>query len=355
VRPAVSDVFLSYARENESTAKIIARAIEARGWSVFWDRRIVPGDHWVETVERELHTSACVVVLWSAAAVSSRWVRNEARYAVEHDVLVPVCLDATGLPVEFSDIQCAQLNGRPGVDDPRLLEVIEALGRHIASKGAAPRHTAKVASSGSPAHSWMRQSLKRRPWIPAAAAATAAVAIALYLVEIQGPGSAPQHESPAVKTVETVALEPLPRAERYSGDLTSRLVGRFAGYRPTNGYVWEIRYSIEFRADGTYTYSARQQSPQKPFWKIDHTGRYVLVLSDAPNWTARVELQPNTGSGPPPTEDDRTALVDILGLPDERPRRFRIRPAPPNGRFTLQLDAANPTDLDQTWYLHPSS
>ena len=39
----MADVFISYLRENIEAAELLAGALEAHGWSVFWDRRIPAG------------------------------------------------------------------------------------------------------------------------------------------------------------------------------------------------------------------------------------------------------------------------------------------------------------------------
>src|SRR5688572_21878073 len=107
-----------------------------------------------------------------------------------------------------------------------------------------------------------------------------------------------------------------------TGQSENPLSGRWIGYRPTNGYVWEIRYQLDFDDNGRYSYQARQVSTKKPFWRIEHKGQYRLLGSDSPRWRAILQLIPDNGSAPPPTEDDRTALVDLLGLPDDKPRKF---------------------------------
>jgi TIR domain len=42
----LSDIFISYAREDLRRAKQLAEALKAQGWSVFWDRTIPAGKSW---------------------------------------------------------------------------------------------------------------------------------------------------------------------------------------------------------------------------------------------------------------------------------------------------------------------
>jgi adenylate cyclase len=55
-----------------------------------------------------------VVVLWSAEAVKSQWVRAEADMAREAGTLVQLSLDGTTPPMPFNRIQCADLAGWTG-------------------------------------------------------------------------------------------------------------------------------------------------------------------------------------------------------------------------------------------------
>ena len=110
----MSDVFLSYAREDATTARQLAEHFREEGWSVFWDREIPVGKTWEDTIEDQLSRATCVVVLWSAASIGSDWVRAEAAAAVERGVLVPALIDRTSPPVRFRIIQSADLAGWQG-------------------------------------------------------------------------------------------------------------------------------------------------------------------------------------------------------------------------------------------------
>ena len=87
------DVFISYAREDRDRARLLADALQDRGWSVWWDRKIVAGEAFDQTIEQQLETAGSVVVLWSAHSIGSEWVRNEAGLASEREVLVPALIE----------------------------------------------------------------------------------------------------------------------------------------------------------------------------------------------------------------------------------------------------------------------
>jgi len=105
----VTDVFLSYSNEDRERAATLARSLEAAGWSVWWDRKIIAGHAFDETIERELETAKSVVVLWSKSSVTSEWVKNEAAAAAERDVLVPAVIERVKLPLEFRRKQTVDL------------------------------------------------------------------------------------------------------------------------------------------------------------------------------------------------------------------------------------------------------
>src|SRR4029453_3106416 len=51
---SMADVFLSYAREDRDVALALAQALEACGWSVWWDREIHAGEAFDQVIEQEL-------------------------------------------------------------------------------------------------------------------------------------------------------------------------------------------------------------------------------------------------------------------------------------------------------------
>jgi hypothetical protein len=106
----MSDVFVSYANEDRAWAQMLARALEGRGWSIFWDRTIPIGKTWRETIGRELNEARCVVVIWSKASIASGWVQEEADDAKQRGILVPVLIEGVEPPIGFRSIQAADLS-----------------------------------------------------------------------------------------------------------------------------------------------------------------------------------------------------------------------------------------------------
>ena len=110
----MSDIFLSYATEDRPRTRLLVRALEERGWSVWWDRTILPAERWANVIEEALDAARCAVVLWSKTSVTSDWVRNEAEEAAGRKILVPVLIDDVKPPFAFRGVQAARLIGWTG-------------------------------------------------------------------------------------------------------------------------------------------------------------------------------------------------------------------------------------------------
>ena len=108
------DVFISYARSTEREARQIAGALRALGFGVWRDDELPAHRDYSEVIEERLRAAKAVVVVWSAEAVKSQWVRAEADLAREAGTLVQLALDGTPLPLPFNRIQCADLRGWQG-------------------------------------------------------------------------------------------------------------------------------------------------------------------------------------------------------------------------------------------------
>jgi adenylate cyclase len=129
----MADVFVSYARADKSLVAPLVAAIEANGWSVWWDPEISPGQEFDSQIDDELQAATAVVVVWTPTSVVSRWVRGEAREAADRNVLVPVRFAGARLPMDVRAIHTTDLD-QWGEDpaSPPFQDLLRALGGMIA-------------------------------------------------------------------------------------------------------------------------------------------------------------------------------------------------------------------------------
>ncbi|HEV2078980.1 MAG TPA: TIR domain-containing protein [Allosphingosinicella sp.] len=124
----MASVFLSYSREDAAKAEAIAMALERRGHSVWWDRRLQGGSRFSHEIEEALKGSDSVLVLWSHSSVKSAWVQDEASEGRDSGRLVPVLIDETKPPLGFRQYQAIDLCGWKGREsDPAVEQVHYAI------------------------------------------------------------------------------------------------------------------------------------------------------------------------------------------------------------------------------------
>ncbi len=129
----MADIFISYASEDQPKARTLAEALEARGWSVWWDRKIPLGKSFDAVIEKALGEAKCVLVLWSAASVAKEkeWVRNEASEGKRRNILVPAFIETVDAPLAFRLLNGANLSrwqaGTPHAEFDKLIERVTEL------------------------------------------------------------------------------------------------------------------------------------------------------------------------------------------------------------------------------------
>ena len=120
----MSDIFISYKREERSVAAELARCLQDQGWTVWWDLDLRAGERFDEVIEQEIRQADSVVVLWSPKSVKSAFVRDEAYLAMQLGTLVPVMIEAVDLPFRFKNLHTANLTGWPNGADPSNLAAL---------------------------------------------------------------------------------------------------------------------------------------------------------------------------------------------------------------------------------------
>jgi adenylate cyclase len=129
----MADVFISYARTDKARVAPLVAAIEAKGWSVWWDPEIAAGQLFDDQIETEMNLAKSVLVVWTPTSVASRWVRGEAREAADRGILVPVRFDDARLPMDVRALHTTDLDDwGDDASSPQFQEVSRALGSLIA-------------------------------------------------------------------------------------------------------------------------------------------------------------------------------------------------------------------------------
>lgn len=150
----MADIFISYSSEDRERVIPVVRALEAHGWSVWWDRIIPPGKTFSRVIEEALGAARSLIVLWTATSIKSDWVSNEAAEGARKKILIPALLDEVEIPFEFKRIQAANLiDWRGGTDHAGYQQLIKALTDLLgppAAKGPLPAAPKTIAAEPVP-------------------------------------------------------------------------------------------------------------------------------------------------------------------------------------------------------------
>jgi adenylate cyclase len=163
----MADVFVSYARNDKARVTPLVAAIEAKGWSVWWDPEITPGQQFDDQIDAEIAAARAVLVVWTPVSVASRWVRGEAREAAERGILVPVRFEQARLPMDVRAIHTTDLDGwGENAASPQAQEFLRALGALIArAQALRPAKSATASVSSSPRKDSRRYTICVLPFV----------------------------------------------------------------------------------------------------------------------------------------------------------------------------------------------
>lgn len=115
-------IFLSYMRSGARLAGMLCEQLRQRGYVVFIDVDILPGEDWMRWLEEKLFESDLVVLLLGDSSSESQIVR---RYEVElaQNVRVPIIVATVGeskVPPLLADAKCVRISGVDH-DDVKLI------------------------------------------------------------------------------------------------------------------------------------------------------------------------------------------------------------------------------------------
>lgn len=242
----MSDVFISYSSDDREVARAIAAELEQRGLTVWWDRVIPPGRQYDEVIEEKLVAARCVVVLWSARAAASKWVRIEAGEALRQDRLVPALIEASvRIPLEFSRVQAADLSAwQPGQHSEAFEQFFAAVSKSP-TPGPAPRPRPEPpAPAPAPAaptllHTLRSWGLKQWTWVGVA------VLLAGGLSQVPTPSADRQPIDPAPgPSVVPGQVNLTPPVEMFDGGIDSPVQWRDHILNYSGKLLWDGRSTL---------------------------------------------------------------------------------------------------------------
>ncbi|MEO6248180.1 MAG: TIR domain-containing protein [Sphingomicrobium sp.] len=145
------DIFISYSREDRTTARHFSECFAKEGFKVWWDAALHSGETFDEVIETELKAARAVVVLWSPRSVRSRWVRAEATLADRRKKLAPVIIEPCDRPIIFELTHTTDLSQWSGdLADPAWRGFVQDLHRFVDRSKAAAQSENEPAVAAAP-------------------------------------------------------------------------------------------------------------------------------------------------------------------------------------------------------------
>lgn len=101
----MADIFISYSKRDPQLTINLAKDLEARGYTTWWDTSLLPGDEFPEKIRQELNKAKAVIVIWTPASIASSWVQAEAFIANNQNKLITLRssdLDPRSIPLPYN-------------------------------------------------------------------------------------------------------------------------------------------------------------------------------------------------------------------------------------------------------------
>ncbi|NNL89956.1 MAG: toll/interleukin-1 receptor domain-containing protein, partial [Marinicaulis sp.] len=126
----MANLFISYSRSDRGKIEKLAAALQAEGYSVWWDTNIQGGGRFAAEIAREVKAAEIVIVAWSENSVKSEWVLDEAAQGRDEGKLAPIVLDDVLPPLGFRQRQAVAFRNWNGKSDaPEFIALKDCIER----------------------------------------------------------------------------------------------------------------------------------------------------------------------------------------------------------------------------------
>lgn len=144
----MTDVFISYKKEDVARVEPIARALAQAGFDVWWDHRIPPGRTYRDVIGAALESTKCVIVVWSNLSANAQWVLDEADAGKKRNVLLPLLIDDVEIPYGFRQIEAARLvDWKNDPAHPEWRAVLDSVGHFVGRAPGGPPKSLAVSAT----------------------------------------------------------------------------------------------------------------------------------------------------------------------------------------------------------------
>jgi hypothetical protein len=116
----MADIFISYSRDDAQLTMDLARDLEARGYTTWWDTSLLPGVEFPAEIQHQINAAQAVIVIWTNASISSKWVGAEAHLAYGQNKLVTTHAQGFNpaiVPLPFNTMQSSLVTDRALIFD----------------------------------------------------------------------------------------------------------------------------------------------------------------------------------------------------------------------------------------------
>lgn len=284
-------VFISYSSQDQSYADRIYGALEAAGYQVWMDRTgLRGGDAWLQAIQHNILEADTMIVVWSANALQSRWVRDELTFAHSRGKqIIPIQIDDTD-GSEHIIINALQMVYTSGFEFEEVMEQVEQalsygpIERENPTRPRPPR-------SPSP---------DRRRWI----VMTGVLVIAFVVLIGVMPLLQPANDPPI-----TVTLTPpiiIPSSSPPTQPITVAPISLDAMnlWRQENGYTPLVPDPILTTLADRHVSDLRSRPLSEPYNEYrDLQGRSAQEMADATDFVGEVEMFVKITDGPMPLSE----------------------------------------------------
>jgi hypothetical protein len=212
----MTDVYISYAREDRERIRPLAEMLQFEGWDVWWD----PSEPTIDgsaALDAKLGSAGAILVVWSSYSRASEYVRSEAATGLYKNKLIQARIDSAAPPRPFDQVEVIDVNHWSGErDDPHWRRILAAVRLYAGEPGVARPQVTRRSPLGVSSAAPYLESNRSIAWGPIVAAAAIAVAGAgVWFADPfkwRSGGSAPTAME-AVATSEAASKVPAPAVE----------------------------------------------------------------------------------------------------------------------------------------------